>query len=139
VGSQIHLPRLGQGGFREAFAGLWAATTGNAALEKTVMGKPYQPTYEFAERLLRKYRKNLYSSVGLNDPLRRVYMIGDNPESDIRGANGYRSPYGSEWRSCLVETGVYAGGEHSEGARPDVVSKDVGEAVKWALKDSGWQ
>jgi HAD superfamily hydrolase (TIGR01456 family) len=137
--AKYHLPRLGQGGFREAFAGLWSATTGNATLEKTVMGKPHQPTYEFAERLLRKYRKNLYSSVGLNDPLRRVYMIGDNPESDIRGANNYRSPYGSEWRSCLVETGVYAGGEPPEGARPDVVSKDVGAAVKWALKDAGWQ
>ena len=80
----------------------------------------------------------MYSSVGLNDPLRRVYMIGDNPESDIRGANNYQSPYGSVWRSCLVETGVYAGGEPPEGARPDVVSKDVGEAVRWALKDAGW-
>jgi ribonucleotide monophosphatase NagD (HAD superfamily) len=68
-----------------------------------------------------------------------VYMIGDNPESDIRGANNYKSPYGSVWRSCLVETGVYAGGEPPEGARPDVVSKDVGEAVRWALKDAGWK
>lgn len=102
------------------------------------MGKPHQPTYEFAERLLRKFRKGMSGSVGLNDPLRRVYMVGDNPESDIRGANGYKSPYGSEWRSCLVETGVYAGGETPEGARPDVVSRDVGEAVRWALKDAGW-
>ena len=29
--ASYHIPRLGQGGFREAFAGLWAATTGNAA------------------------------------------------------------------------------------------------------------
>lgn len=137
--ASYHLPRLGQGGFREAFNGVWAAATHGATLDMTVMGKPYQPTYEFAERLLRKYRKTLFGSTGLNDPLRRVYMVGDNPESDIRGANGYKSPYGSEWRSCLVETGVYAGGEAPEGARPDVVSRDVGEAVKWALKDAGWQ
>ena len=49
-----HLPRLGQGGFREAFEGTWAATTGGPAngveLIKTVIGKPCQGTYEFAER-----------------------------------------------------------------------------------------
>jgi len=145
--ASYHLPRLGQGGFREAFAGLWASTTGNASLSthQTIMGKPHQPTYEFAERLLRKHRKTLFESEGvgvrgLNDPLRRVYMVGDNPESDIRGANGYRSPYGSVWRSCLVGTGVYAGGgELAEGARPDVVCGDVGEAVRWALGDAGWR
>lgn len=140
--ASYHLPRLGQGGFREAFNGLWAATTsGTASLapNMTVMGKPYQPTYEFAERLLRKYRKNMAGTIGLNDPLRRVYMVGDNPESDIRGASNYKSPYGSEWRSCLVETGVYAGGDTPEGAKPSVVKRDVSEAVKWALKDAGWQ
>ncbi|KAK0264076.1 hypothetical protein LTR35_017429, partial [Friedmanniomyces endolithicus] len=49
------LPRLGQGGFRVAFAGLWDAVTGGAKLEYTMFGKPHQLTYEFAERRLRAH------------------------------------------------------------------------------------
>lgn len=133
--SSYHLDRLGQGGFEAAFSGLWAAVTGNAALNKTIIGKPHQPTYEFAERRLRAHRKSLFGQVGLNDPLRRVYMVGDNPESDIRGANGYRSPFGSEWKSVLVKTGVWKEGR--EPAYPPYTIQDnVLEAVKWAVEDS---
>lgn len=134
--SSHSLPRLGQGGFREAFEGLWAAVTGSAQLDKVIIGKPHQPTYEFAERRLRSHRKHLFHSVGLNDPLRRVYMIGDNTESDIRGANGYKSPFGSQWTSILVKTGVYQGGEPN--VQPQHIADNVGEAVDWALKQSGW-
>ncbi|KAK3110032.1 hypothetical protein LTR53_016104 [Teratosphaeriaceae sp. CCFEE 6253] len=129
------LPRLGQGGFRAAFAGLWAAATNGAELTYESFGKPEQGTYEFAERRLRAHRKRMVGSVGLNDPLRRVYMVGDNPESDIRGAGGYRSPFGSQWRSVLVETGVYQKGSKPNWA-PTVVVRDVGEAVRWAVEDA---
>lgn len=135
--SSHHLPRLGQGGFRLAFEGLWASVTGGAGLEKTIIGKPYHPTYEFAERRLRSHRKQLFGSTGLNHPLRRVYMVGDNPESDIKGANGYESPFGSAWTSILVKTGVYQSGEPT--AVPKVITEDVESAVRWALKDSNWR
>lgn len=137
--ASYHLPRLGQGGFREAFAGLWNAVTGGAKLSHTILGKPYQPTYEFAERRLRAHRKTLFGSTGLNNPLRKVYMVGDNPESDIKGGNGYKSPSGSEWKSVLVRTGVWQDGqEFPEGGKPDIIRDDVGEAVNWALRDAGW-
>lgn len=134
--SSYHLNRLGQGGFQAAFAGLWSTVTAGAKLDYTLIGKPHQPTYEFAERLLRRHRKALFEgrSVGLNDPLRRVYMVGDNPESDIRGANNYKSVYGSEWKSILVRTGVYKGGEPS--CQPTIVLDDVQRAVEWALEDA---
>ncbi|TKA80045.1 hypothetical protein B0A55_01755 [Friedmanniomyces simplex] len=129
------LPRLGQGGFRVAFDGLWKSVTGGAKLEHTIFGKPYQPTYEFAERRLRAHWKALFEQVGLNDPLKRVYMVGDNPESDIRGANEYQSPHGSKWRSLLVQTGVYREGAVPS-CEPTVIVKDVGEAVRWAVEDA---
>jgi HAD superfamily hydrolase (TIGR01456 family) len=139
--SSYPLPRLGQGGFRTAFDGLWSAVTSGADLSshKVVMGKPTQATYEFAEKRLRAHRKQLFGHVGLNEPLRRVYMVGDNPESDIKGANGYRSPFGSVWQSILVRTGVWREGmelRESEGKRPTVVVDDVGEAVRWAVEDA---
>jgi HAD superfamily hydrolase (TIGR01456 family) len=113
--AKYHLPRLGQGGFREALEGIWAAITGGPAkgveLQKVVMGKPYRPTYEFAEKRLIAHRQDLtrMDSTQLG-PLRRVYMVGDNPASDIAGGNNYESPYGTDWASILVQTGVYVEG-----------------------------
>lgn len=129
-----HLPRLGQGGFREALEGVWAAVTGGPSkgveLLKTVVGKPFQLTYAFAERQLLRNRARIFQSENL-PPIRRVYMIGDNPESDIRGANSYRSKHGSDWQSILVRTGVYRGGEPSW--TPKIIVDDVKAAVDWAL------
>ncbi|KAJ5703443.1 HAD-superfamily hydrolase subfamily IIA CECR5 [Penicillium malachiteum] len=134
------LPRLGQGGFREALEGVWAATTGGLSkgveLKKTVIGKPYQGTYEFAERQLLRNRAKKFEGVSDLPPLQQVYMIGDNPESDIRGANSYRSSYGSKWQSILVRTGVYPGGEPAW--TPTTIADDVQKGVQWALKTSKW-
>jgi ribonucleotide monophosphatase NagD (HAD superfamily) len=66
-------------------------------------------------------------------------MIGDNPESDIRGANTYESPHGIEWISLLTRTGVY---KDINGAKPSwqprEIVDDVKAAVQYALKDSQW-
>jgi ribonucleotide monophosphatase NagD (HAD superfamily) len=64
-------------------------------------------------------------------------MVGDNPESDIRGANSYRSGNGSNWHSILVRTGVYRGGEPAW--TPKVIVDDVQKAVEWGIKSSGWK
>ncbi|KAF2105121.1 HAD superfamily hydrolase [Rhizodiscina lignyota] len=135
--AKYHLPRLGQGGFREAMEGLWTAVTGgperNVELYKTLIGKPYRMTYEFAERRLNSHRKHLFSNQidGEVPPLQKVYMVGDNPESDIRGANSYKSPLGTTWESILVRTGVYQNGEPAWS--PKTIQPGVWEAVKWAL------
>jgi HAD superfamily hydrolase (TIGR01456 family) len=105
--SKYHLPRLGQGGFREALEGIWAAITGGPTngvhLHKTVIGKPYKSTYEFAEKRLVLHRRNLFGEDCTR--LRRVYMVGDNPASDIAGSNNYESPNKTDWASILVQTG----------------------------------
>jgi ribonucleotide monophosphatase NagD (HAD superfamily) len=69
--------------------------------------------------------------------LEQVFMVGDNPESDIRNANEFESPYGTEWTSILVKTGVYSKGSKPKYA-PKVIIKDVLEAVKWGLRKEGW-
>ncbi len=74
-----HLPRLGQGGFREALEGVWAATTGGARmrveLQKVLYGKPFHSTYAFAEKKLEAHRELIYGA-DATTPLKRVYMIG---------------------------------------------------------------
>ncbi|KAH6620159.1 hypothetical protein C7974DRAFT_316023, partial [Boeremia exigua] len=132
--AKYHLPRLGQGGFREAFEGIWAAITGGeregVSLQKIVMGKPYRPTYEFAEKRLMAHRRHLvqaeHSQLGV---LKRVYMVGDNPASDIAGGNNYESPFGTDWASILVSTGVYAEGSQPA-VQPRQIVGDVWDAVR---------
>ena len=138
--AQYHLPRLGQGGFRKALEGVWSAATGGRAegvkLQKTIIGKPYRATYEFAERKLNLHRKDLLQDESAA-PLKTVYFVGDNPESDIRGTNDYLSPWGSKWYSVLVKTGVFRGQQPDR--NPTHIANDVREAVNWALGRSGWE
>ncbi|KAE9967850.1 hypothetical protein EG328_007942 [Venturia inaequalis] len=157
--AKYRLPRLGQGGFRESLEGLWAATTQEAdrtnhgqkiPLEKQVIGKPYQYTYAFAEGRLVKHREAMVRGESFPpivkagetppapSPLKRVYMVGDNPESDIRGGNNYKSPLETEWHSILVETGVHNKGSEPRW-KPKQIVGDVYDAVQWALKSSGWK
>lgn len=129
--SSYPLSRLGQGAFRAALEGVWKEVTyGSAELRHTTMGKPYQMTYEFAERQLRANS----ARIGREAPS-KIYMVGDNPASDIAGANGYKSPFGSEWVSILVRTGVWRG--HKSAHEPRRVARDVFDAVQWALQDGG--
>lgn len=136
------MPRLGQGGFQASLVGVWNATTGGAALTRTVIGKPYPETYHYAERVLNKYRAHILGGHGENkrkvSQLRRVFMVGDNPESDIRGANEFDSQIGTAWTSILVKTGVYRPGTQPAYV-PKVVVEDVLAAVKWALREEGWK
>lgn len=81
--AKYHLPRLGQGGFREALEGVWRAVTGGeekgVTLQKRMYGKPYWETYAFAERRLLNHRNDLARRSDLNDDLKllkRVYMVG---------------------------------------------------------------
>lgn len=74
-----HLPRLGQGAFREALEGIWSAVTGGekagVKLEKRMFGKPFYGTYNFAEKRLLGHRKRLLDD-RKSEGLRNVYMVG---------------------------------------------------------------
>ncbi|KAK7972815.1 HAD-superfamily subfamily IIA hydrolase [Apiospora saccharicola] len=138
--AQYHLPRFGQGSFQAAIAGIWKQITGGIELQRTVIGKPYKETYEYAERVLSNHRAQMLGTkIEKLEPLRSVYMIGDNPESDIRGANDFRSPLGTSWSSVLVRTGVYTDDRGEPAHPPTMVVDDVAAAVKWALKQEGYQ
>ncbi|KAI1808087.1 HAD-superfamily hydrolase [Daldinia bambusicola] len=125
-------PRLAQGAFLAGLKGIWAEmTNGRATLEHTVVGKPTETTYAYAERALRDYAEGLHPTRDVGT----VYMVGDNPRSDIAGANAFaaRSRCGYVWKSVLVETGVHAPGS-TPAHPPDHTAKDVREAVEWALR-----
>ncbi|KAJ7128944.1 HAD hydrolase [Mycena crocata] len=114
--------RLGQGAFKEAFQGVFKALTGSE-YPYVQFGKPTRATYDFATEVL---NDRLQALGGQRRPLPPVYMVGDNPESDIAGANSTPN-----WNSVLVKTGVFTGGQPTH--EPTYQAEDVEEAVRWAI------
>ncbi|KAL6826260.1 HAD-like domain-containing protein [Trichoderma camerunense] len=132
--------RFGTGAFVEALKGVWAASTGGAELQFSALGKPSRHTYEYAhDRLLHHAPEEPHGKGEKKKPLRRVYMIGDNPESDIRGANEFAPADGTEWVSILVKTGVWkeTAAEREPRYKPTVIVDDVVEAIAWAMRNEG--
>ncbi|KAF8893928.1 HAD-like domain-containing protein [Infundibulicybe gibba] len=123
--SEFPRPRLGQGAFREAFQAVYKATTGSRVEYPCIQyGKPTKETSSFTEQVLARYLKDIY---GADGEFPHVYMIGDNPESDIAGANI------AGWSSILVHTGVYDPRQGPPTHTPTHEAEDVEEAVRWAL------
>lgn len=164
--TQAPVPRLAQGGFRVALEGLWSHATSGAKLFHNVCGKPTGLTYEFGERALAAWNavpkttatvellQDKPAKVGdavettttitvheTREPraprdISTVWMVGDNPESDIAGAKAFKSRLGYEWKSVLLETGVYVAGTTPEHV-PTRFAKNVKEAVTEILREEG--
>ncbi|KAI3401876.1 hypothetical protein diail_6435 [Diaporthe ilicicola] len=128
------IPRLAQGGFRAALEGIWAAVTkGQSEIKSWSCGKPTSTTYDFAEKVLKTYDGKIRP--GGNAPaIKTVYMIGDNPESDICGALRANKESKLTWKSVLVETGVHKAGT-TPAYEPTETKSDVWEAVRWAVSN----
>ncbi|KAH9454849.1 hypothetical protein Pst134EB_033493 [Puccinia striiformis f. sp. tritici] len=126
-GNEFSRPRFGQGAFQTALRANYQRLTGHP-LDAWLGGKPTQMTYDFANQLLKKIVHDKFDGQDLG----AVYMIGDNPASDIQGANNYG------WSSVLVKTGVFKGDKPEDAAHvPTAVQSDVLEAVQWALRQEG--
>ena len=133
------LPRLTQGAFRISVEAQYKTLTG-VDLERVVYGKPERATYTYADEVLKSWMEELHGEPRLPD---NIYMVGDNPASDIIGGNMYG------WNTCLVRTGVFQGGENdlnspaNFGVFPHVldavkaaIAKELGEdfKLKWDPK-----
>lgn len=141
--NHYHLNRFGQGAFRLIIKTLYEQFNEGCKLQDTILGKPTKVTYDFAHHVLIDWRQKLlegttHSDVQIlpplgsspdNSPFKEVYMVGDNPASDIIGAHQYG------WASCLVRTGVYRDGDKLP-CKPTMVVDDVYEAVVKALERS---
>ncbi|KAF8583910.1 HAD-superfamily hydrolase [Ramaria rubella] len=128
--STLEQPRLGQGAFLQAFQAVYKSVTG-AYYPYTQYGKPHEATYRFAESMLIERVSVLEGRHAQEIELPPVYMVGDNPASDIAGANS------ASWSSILVHTGVYNSKHGPPEYAPTHEARDVEEAVRWALEREG--
>ncbi|KAI1352088.1 HAD-superfamily hydrolase [Xylaria sp. FL0043] len=118
-------PRMSQGAFRVGLEAMYKAMTG-VDLERVVYGKPELATYKYADEVLASWMEQIHGEEKLPE---NIYMIGDNPASDIIGGNMYG------WNTCLVRTGVFQGGENDENNPANFgVFANVLEAVQAALR-----
>ncbi|KAJ4305369.1 hypothetical protein N0V90_000900 [Kalmusia sp. IMI 367209] len=118
-------PRMSQGTFRIGLEAMYKALTG-VDLERVVYGKPELATYKYADEVIASWMEQIHNDEKLPA---NIYMIGDNPASDIIGGNMYG------WNTCLVRTGVYQGeGNDKENPASFGVFKNVLEAVQTAIK-----
>ncbi|KAM7187706.1 HAD-like domain containing protein [Rhypophila sp. PSN 637] len=141
-GATWHIPRYGQGSTKASLEGLWREhTKGEAELISYTYGKPTELAYQYAERALRNIRDKLFIQQGYTTDkipaLRTVYMIGDNPESDIAGPNMYKSENGTDWHGILVRTGIYQDRPLPTIAVPLTIEENVHQAVRFALVNEG--
>ncbi|CAL3963516.1 hypothetical protein PZA11_001112 [Diplocarpon coronariae] len=118
-------PRMSQGTFRIALEAIYKAVTGHE-LERVVYGKPELATYKYADEIMTSWMDTIHGEERLPQ---NVYMIGDNPQSDIIGGNVYG------WNTCLVRTGVFQGGANDEKNPANFgVFAHVLDAVKTAVR-----
>ena len=127
-------PRLAQGAFKAALTGLWQKETGGADISYKVCGKPTHPTYQYGEKALQEWNERQREAGNAPRTIQTVYMIGDNPASDIQGARNFMRMKKFPWKGVLVETGVYEAGTIPE-HEPTHIAPNVNDAVRWALKD----
>lgn len=97
-------PRMTVGSFRIAIEALFKAHSGGD-LERVIYGKPELAAYKYADEVIQSWMKEIHNEYSLPQ---NIYMVGDNPQSDIIGGNMYG------WNTCLVRTGVFQGGENDE-------------------------
>ncbi|XP_021722315.1 uncharacterized CDP-alcohol phosphatidyltransferase class-I family protein C22A12.08c-like isoform X1 [Chenopodium quinoa] len=130
--------RLGVGAFRIALESIFNRIH-HTPLECVIYGKPEPIAFKNAEATLRQIHCDM-NHESLDGHLNRnqsknyfsaLYMVGDNPSVDIKGAREAGDP----WISVLTRTGLFQGkGNHQE--FPTVLVVDtVEDAVDFILEN----
>ncbi|XP_072506253.1 haloacid dehalogenase-like hydrolase domain-containing 5 [Notamacropus eugenii] len=124
--AEAKMPRFGHGTFLLCLESIYQKITGKELKYTVLVGKPNITTYQYAESLIRRQAETR----AWGAPIRRLYAIGDNPVSDVYGANLYNrylqksmnaevqecyevieekqgSPTAERCLSILVRSGVY--------------------------------
>lgn len=83
--AEAPLPRFGHGAFLLCLENLYKKVTGRDLIYTALVGKPSEITYRHGEHMLQLQAKQM----GLVNPVKTIYCIGDNICTDIFGANLY--------------------------------------------------
>ncbi|KAJ6842664.1 uncharacterized protein M6B38_297965 [Iris pallida] len=126
--------RLGMGAFRIALESIFNKIH-SSPLEYISFGKPNPFAFKNAEAVLRQIVSKTYNTGNIMNEAKEhkfstIYMIGDNPSVDIKGANKAGDP----WFSVLTRTGVFRGKDNHTQFPANLVVETVEEAIDYILK-----
>ncbi|EFC35808.1 predicted protein [Naegleria gruberi] len=117
------------GAFLEALDTLFFISNGKRQhLQYELFGKPHKVTYDYAKKVLIDQLRSSHAGHEDRDNVddMTIYAIGDNPLSDIKGANG------AGFVSMLLRTGVWQSSEENDSQNPAThVFPSVREAFKF--------
>ncbi|XP_046315829.1 haloacid dehalogenase-like hydrolase domain-containing 5 isoform X1 [Marmota monax] len=102
--AEAKMPRFGHGTFLLCLETIYQKVTGKELRYEGLMGKPSILTYQYAEDLIRQQAERR----GWAAPIQKLYAVGDNPMSDVYGANLFHQYLQMEKRGRAEE--LVAGG-----------------------------
>ncbi|NXH97616.1 HDHD5 hydrolase, partial [Pachycephala philippinensis] len=102
--AEAKMPRFGHGTFLLCLENIYKKVTGRELKYEALIGKPSPVTYRYAQLLIQQQAEKQ----GWKAPIRRLYAVGDNPMSDVYGANLYNSYLKSAQQNQL-QAGVKRG------------------------------
>ncbi|XP_034367117.1 haloacid dehalogenase-like hydrolase domain-containing 5 isoform X3 [Arvicanthis niloticus] len=105
--AEAKMPRFGHGAFLLCLETIYRKVTGNELRYEGLMGKPSILTYQYAEDVIRQQAERR----GWATPIRKLYAIGDNPMSDVYGANLFHQYLQT---ANLGEEGQQTGGQQKQ-------------------------
>ncbi|XP_051130909.1 uncharacterized protein YKR070W-like isoform X2 [Andrographis paniculata] len=123
--------RLGMGAFRIALESVFNRIH-DKPLEYTSFGKPNPFVFKNAETILQHLLQSIdRKNTLVNGPsFRTLYMIGDNPFVDVKGAHQAGHP----WFSILTRTGVFRQRDNHKEYPANVVVDTVEDAIEFILR-----
>ncbi|XP_039031175.1 uncharacterized protein YKR070W-like [Hibiscus syriacus] len=127
--------RFGMGAFRIAMESVFNSIH-TEALKYTYFGKPNPVAFKNAEVVLTQLASFLYRENHVNSgshDFQTLYMIGDNPVVDIKGARQAGNP----WFPILTRTGVFKGDHDSNHPEfpANLVVDTVEDAVDFIMRN----
>ncbi|XP_059328882.1 haloacid dehalogenase-like hydrolase domain-containing 5 [Ammospiza nelsoni] len=85
--AEAKMPRFGHGTFLLCLESIYKKVTGKELRYEALIGKPSPITYRYAQYLIQQQAEKQ----GWKAPIRHLYAVGDNPMSDVYGANLYNN------------------------------------------------
>ncbi|XP_048462409.1 haloacid dehalogenase-like hydrolase domain-containing 5 [Rhincodon typus] len=119
-------PRFGHGIFVLCLENIYKKITGKDLKYELLVGKPNEITYHYAECLIRAQA----AGRGWRKPIHTLYAIGDNPMTDIYGANLYNRylEQESSRKGLRLQAKVAAGKQTaavSQEEDPDIIASEL--------------
>uniref|UniRef100_A0A2K6TQA8 Haloacid dehalogenase-like hydrolase domain-containing 5 n=2 Tax=Saimiri boliviensis TaxID=27679 RepID=A0A2K6TQA8_SAIBB len=100
--AEAKMPRFGHGTFLLCLETIYQKVTGKDLRYEGLMGKPSILTYQYAEELLQRQAERR----GWAAPIQKLYAVGDNPMSDVYGANLFHQYLQKATRDGAPELGA---------------------------------